>query len=479
MILVAATGPVGSGKTTLLSRLVDWAKEEEKSADGFLAIAGRRATPDRGAEEYLLRRLSTGEEIPFLHRSDSRHPPYTEHPDAARRVAAWVDEIRRRPGPLSLLVLDEFGPLEAQGAGHLPHWTALRSGNPAVAVISVRDHLVEEIQTRLGLPFDVVIDTTSPKALRRLRAVVDQHPDWIRAGRFGAAAGGFEATVGAVLHGAAVPMRGLFLSTVQSLLMMYAADRMRVRRRVVWVPFISAGIKALSPSGSRLRPMLAISVQGILFSLSATVLGWNAAGVLLGGWLVGAWAAAQGIFLQYLFIGAEYFRAMDAVVRWLVDRLQVSNPGVTVIIVLWLSLWGTISSAVTLFAWSRRRRLPARLGLLLSRGAEGIVVSTGRPAILTALRQGVRDLARPFFWLPVVIVAAVIAAAGSSWEGIVWIAIRAVTVGWVFFSLARMIDPAALLAWLKRKGHWGPALALSRALRRRPGETPDDAPPAS
>jgi hypothetical protein len=83
------------------------------------------------------------------------------------------------------------------------------------------------------------------------------------------------------------------------------------------------------------------------------------------------------------------------------------------------------------------------------------------------------DLLRPLFWAPVIVVAAVIVMTGSSWEEGMWIVVRAVTVGWVLFSVARLFDPRKLLAWLRRKGHWGPAMALSRALHAQP-ENSDD-----
>ena len=471
MILVAATGPIGCGKTFLLSRLAQWAKEQNKTVDGFLAIAHHRRTSGRGADGYVLQWISSGEEMLFVRRDDSRCPPYEINRETFEKVALWATEIAKQP-KRSLLILDEFGPFEAQGSGHMRYWQSLRAANPEVVVISVRDTLVENIQSRLGLPFDAIIDATSPKALHRLQAVVDQHPDWIRAGQFGATAGGFEATVGSALHGANVPMRGLFLSTVQSLLMMYAGDRMRVRSRVVWVPFISAGLKALSPSGSRLRPMLAISIQGILFNLATSILGWNVGGIFIGGWLVGAWAASQGILLQYLFIGAGYFQAIDTVIRWLVERLQMTLPGVTMLILLWISFWGFISAVVTLFAWLRRHNLPNRLSVLLSKGTHGMVWNADKPTFASAVRHGVHDLVRPCFWVPILIVATIVLAAGSSWEGVMWIVVRAVSVGWVFFSVVRMINPLTLVEWLRRRGLWGPALAFSRAFRRQSEKFP-------
>ena len=72
-----------------------------------------------------------------------------------------------------------------------------------------------------------------------------------------------------------------------------------------------------------------------------------------------------------------------------------------------------------------------------------------------------------------IVVAVVIVLTGSTWEQAMWIVVRAVTVGWVLFSVARLFDPRKLLAWLQRKGHWGPAMALSRALHSQPEKTDD------
>jgi hypothetical protein len=233
----------------------------------------------------------------------------------------------------------------------------------------------------------------------------------------------------------------------------------------MWVPVISAGLKALSPYGGRLRPMLAITVQGFLFSLAVTVLGWNVVGILVGGWCVGAWTAVQGIALQYAIIGDNLFPAIDIVIRWAADRLHLTLPGVISLVVFWTLICGTISAAVTLVAWLRRHRLPARIRTMLEKGSSGIVHEAAAPTVRAAVRRSLSDLSRPMFWAPVAVVALVIVATGSTWEEALWMAIRAIAVGWALFSLARLFDPRKLASWLRRRGHWGPAMALSRALR--------------
>lgn len=465
MVLVAVIGPVGSGKTTVLSSLAQWAKEKSKSVDGFLAMPHDRIVPHKGAQQYVLEMIASKKQLPFAIRDKSFTPPYRIEPAALNDLGAWAGTLAEQH-PLSLLIMDEFGPLEARGEGHMNYWNLIAKSGPEVVVVAVRENHVREIEKQLSLSFDVIVDVTLPGALEQLQALVMHHPDWVRVGQFGAAAGGFEATVGSALHQTRIPMAGLFLSIVQSLVMMYAGDRLTERSRVMWVPFISAGLKALSPYGGRLRPMLAITAQGFLFSLAVTVLGWNVIGILAGGWLVGAWAALQGIVLQYLMIGDNLFPALDIMIRWTADHLHLELPGVITLVAFWTIVCGTLSAVVTLLAWVRRHRLPARLGKMLEKGARGVTPGVGTPTMKNAVRKGLHDLVRPMFWAPVLIVAVIVVASGSTWEQGMWIIVRAVTVGWVLFSVARLIDPKRIASWLRRRGHWGPAMALSRALRQ-------------
>jgi nucleoside-triphosphatase THEP1 len=466
MILVALTGPIGSGKTTLLEKLAAEMSSRDRIVDGFVAVAHDRVEAFRGAGSYRLRWIASGEEETFAERQESFNPPYRFSEPALQHASVWAQGLLARP-PLSLLILDEFGPVEAGGGGHIRYWKSIVEARPGVVVIAVRDALLQRIQAGIGTPFDLVVDAASPDALAKLTAVVDQHPDWIRAGQFGATAGGFEATVGSALHAASVPLRGLFLSTMQSLIMMYSGDRMRMRRRVVWVPFISAGLKALSPSGSRLRPMLAITMQGILFSAATVLFGWNIFGVGAGGWLVGAWAASQGVLLQYLFIGSDYFRVIDNIIQWIAARLHFELPGITVLLLFWVCAWGTVSSGTTIVAWLRRHRLPRRVAMMLARGAAGIEWGEGKTSYVSAMKTGVRDLLRPMFWFPIIVVAVIVGVTGSTLEQAMWILVRAITIGWVVFSVVRMVDPKKFVAWLSRRGYWGPAMAFNRAFRRK------------
>ena len=463
MLLIAVTGPPGAGKTSLLSALADWTRRQDRTVDGFLARARDRRNPHLGADRYELEWLGDGHVTPFAERAAAAPPAYRFSDAALDETRAWAADLAD-PLP-DLVLLDEFGQLEASGGGHMALWPDLAAAAPGVTVLAVRHGLVDEIAARLGRAFDLVIDAERPDAWESLRAAVREHRDWLRVGGYGAGAGAVEMGLGSALHALRLPISGMVLSSLQTAVLTAAGHDLGRRRRVVWVPFIAAGLKALSPAGSRLRPMLAITVQGLLFGGATGLLGWTLPGVALGGWLVGAWAGAQGVLLQYLFVGEHLLRAYDTLVRWLTAHWDLSPPGLWALIGVWITLGGLVSMTAGL-AVHRRRALPERLRTMMDRRLEGLD-DTRVPDRRRAALAGLRDLTRPVFWLPLLIIGALVLAAGAPWEDLVWMALRAATIGFLAFTLARCVDPRRLAGWLRRRGHWGPAVALERALRRR------------
>ena len=464
MLLIAVTGPVGSGKTSLLAGLAAWSAAHGRPADGFLARAVGRSTPGRGAAVYELEWLRNDRRSPFARRRQGGEPAYTFQDEAVVETVAWAESLVRRPA-VPLVILDEFGPLEAGGGGHLALWPRIAAAAPDIVVIAVRDGLVREISRRLDRAFDVVVDARDPRAAERLRTACREHEDWQRVGTYGAVAGGLEMGLGSALHGFRVPGRGLLLSSLQAGVMTEAGEGLGRRRRVVWVPFIAAGLKALSPAGSRLRPMLAIAVQGLLFGGGTGLLGWNVAGVALGGALVGIWAALQGLVIQYLLVGdmlLDAYRATAACVgRW----LGTDAPALGAAVAVWTLLHALATLSAALFVY-RRRALPARFHDLADRCPARWSDPSPANGRLQALRLAWRDLRRPVFWAPPLLIGLVVLAAGSGWERLFWMLVRVASVGFVMFALARSFRPLRAAAWLRAHGLWGPALALEKAAGR-------------
>lgn len=464
-LLIAVIGPPGSGKTRLLAELAAWQRTQGGRIDGFLAGAGEHHRVGEGATSYRLSLLATGEELPWAEKDPSCNPPYRFAPATSQRLHVWAAAL---PAKSPLVLLDEFGRFEARGEGLMSLWPALLKACPGIVVMAVRAGVAEAIEARLGRRFDLRITADSPEALAALRQACADYGEWTRIGLFGGASGGLEMTLGTVLHASKLPMRGVVMSSLQTGMMVFASLGLAQPGRVIWVPFIAAGLKALSPGGSRLRPMLAIAAQGLLFGTSVQVLGANVAGFALGGTLVGVWAAMQGILLQYLFLGGDLFRAYDAVVVWIADKAHVTAPGLPWLIGVWALFCGMIGLMAALTAW-RLRAPPAALQKLIEREQSSpnqARAGSTREHRPRSMLHRLREFGRWQFWLPFVVVSGILLASGQSWNAVAWLALRFLAVGVVLLTAVSLLRPARWAQRLRQRGWWGPALAFADAMAR-------------
>lgn len=129
-----------------------------------------------------------------------------------------------------------------------------------------------------------------------------------------------EVSLGSLVHGFKIPLGGHLLSLNQSFLLSWAMRDERTRREGVRaaasISNTAAALKALSPLGQRLTPMLAISVQGTLFSVGVACLGPTLPGVAIGSAVASLWGFAQPLLLGYAFFGRGLF---DAITRLWVE----------------------------------------------------------------------------------------------------------------------------------------------------------------
>lgn len=323
----------------------------------------------------------------------------------------------------------------------------------------------EENERRHGFVFDARIDAASPQAPEQLRSACADFGEWTKLGLWGGAAGGVEMGIGSLLHATRVPLRGLAMSSVQAGVMTFASATLTRPGRVLWVPLISAGLKAFSPGGGRVRPMAAICVQGGLFATAVQALGWNAGGLVLGGALVGAWAALQGFFVQYLLLGNDLVAAYVRIVNWASETWGVAAPSLPALLAAWTVLHVLAATATTLAAW-KLRAPPARLRAALERAASP-AGAVAQSAGATRWQRVRRELTRWQFWLPLGVVLAVFAFTGRPAEELAWLALRFVAIAFLLLTALSFFQPAWLAVRLRRLGWWGPAAAFAGAFARK------------
>ena len=452
------------------------AQQNGQRVAGFLARSGPRPGPHAGADYYRLHILGEENDRPWATRDDACQPPYRFNADTFAHTAAWARALREQ-SRADVLVIDEFGRFEANGAGWWPLWAELAAAAPRILLLSVRAGCEAQIAARIGRAFDLVLPVSDPRTPERLRRACADLGEWTRVGLWGGAAGSIEMSLGSVLHAMKVPLRGAALCSVQAATLTFASARLAPPGRVVWVALIAAGLKAFSPGGGRVRPMVAISVQGGLFASAVQLFGWNFFSVALGGAAIGAWAALQGLLLQYLLLGDDLAAAYARAAQWLREAWQIQAPSLPFVIVAWAALHALLASAAAMTAW-RLRAPPAQLRKILEQETKRasathpqmtephLRAGRGRHALIL-LRRIAREFARWHFWVPLLVVSLVLLASGRSWENVGWLVLRFVAAGAVLFSLLSWFQPTRLADALRRRGWWGPAAAFRDVLARR------------
>lgn len=414
------------------------------------------------ANEYRLVLYPSGANHRFAIRKEDGTYGFAE--DGLQAVTNWADDLMNRPS-VDVLVLDEFGKQEARGEMHMRLWPKIVKSNPAVVVIAFREGCRAPLEACMGKAFDLIFQADQADALDQAIAAISSERDWRRIGRYGAAMGAVEVSVGSTLHATRFPLTGLAMSTTQAVMMTMAGEKLRNRHWLAWSGLISAGLKAFSPAGSRVGPMLAITMEGFLVTLAYRLLGWNAAGSFLAGFLAAAWAGLQGFLVQYLLFGSNLTKAYDAVVAWVRERFDLSLPSLVITIFTVATVYGVIAGFVTLSFWRRRH------ALLLKNEQRWLSMPAAK-----SVRRGRKwgFLVSPMFWLPLLIILGILWAKGESKEALAVLTIRAVAIAWLLGAILVWLKPNSLISWLRAKGKWGPAFAFEEAWKQ--GQSEDTAP---
>lgn len=168
-----------------------------------------------------------------------------------------------------------------------------------------------------------------------------------------------EVGLGSLLHAFHLPFAGHFLSLNQGAMNLLLLKNEKIRRKAVAkvnaVSVASSLMKSLSPAGKKLTPMLAISVQGLLFSLGVLLFGVNLLGVWLGMLLLSVWGFIQPLLVAYALFGSHIF---DAIMKmWTEFSVFLSIPegygvGMLTFVVL---VKCALASIVTVLFWSQEK----------------------------------------------------------------------------------------------------------------------------
>ena len=216
------------------------------------------------------------------------------------------------------------------------------------AVPQARDTAAETPVIVASLPYAAAADLPAPADAKSVRIIdlnryslKEAKREALRAvsrldaekiGAFAGIGGLVEVGLGSTLHAYKIPLKGHFLSSLQNLLLISFGKALN-GRGLVRISFISAMLKAFSPMGGTLRPMLFIFLQGTMFALPTLLLGWHAVSVLAGSVLMGSVTLGISLSMDYLIFGQSIFEAAQSGVGHLLGSLGLESPSLSELLI--------------------------------------------------------------------------------------------------------------------------------------------------
>lgn len=242
-----------------------------------------------------------------------------------------------------------------------------------------------------------------------------------------------EIGLGSFLHAFHIPFSGFFLSLNQCFVLNRALLQPSSSRFLpMCISNSAAIIKTLSPYGKKITPMLAISIQGLLFNIGVILFGKNLLGRCVGSLLLSLWPLMQRVLIYGIIYGS-IFQNMVAYYNQLPLFDNVPFQAI-------LAGYIFIHIFVTVGVCLLTAFLPVRI---LDRYDQAIASYTyvKQPRAAKSAFLGVlKDFTRPLFLLSLILSGIFFYATLHSLESFLFTTFRLIAVAFVTFYLLRNIS---------------------------------------
>lgn len=264
-----------------------------------------------------------------------------------------------------------------------------------------------------------------------------------------------ETGIGSILHAFHVPFTGHFLSLNQIFILSRASSE-GAKKLACSSPFltsfIAAMLKALSPMGKKLTPMLAISVQGLLYTVGIFIFGHSFIGRLTGALLASLWAFVQPLLLYYLIFGRSLFDAILGLVKDISEyfALNPSDIAYAIISLIILKVFAAIAlvAAVSFFpsTW-----FDAYIEKVSQANLNHLQTQKHDKPSCDAVKGALQDICRPLFLFALFITGLFFYWADGDYTVVLLQVLRPLAIGFTFFYLIRLLPVESIVGWFEAK----------------------------
>lgn len=272
-------------------------------------------------------------------------------------------------------------------------------------------------------------------------------------GRYAAILALIEVSLGSVLHSFHIPFSGNFLSLNQGYLLCRAtlagAELQGGRTVGLAVSNVGAVLKSLAPAGKKLGPMLSLSMQGLLFQVGVSLFGATLPGLLLGMLLLSLWTFVQPVVTYFLFFGANWLKALDFLFEKTVPYTGLTLHALAIILAAVMIVKMLAALGLAIYAWKSAGASEFQDRLLKVAVEKGVKPLAGKPGAKRGHPAwlALRDLLNPLFLFSLAATAFFLYFSEDKLGAKIWIFLRPLAIGFLFFYFSRTL---LLDRWLAR-----------------------------
>ncbi len=251
-----------------------------------------------------------------------------------------------------------------------------------------------------------------------------------------------EEVIGSVAHAAHLPFTGHLLSLNEGAFLchgcIHSSDRRSGALACYEIAGVAATIKSLAPTNRKLGPMLAILMQGLLFSTGIVLFGRKRIGQFFGMLLLSTWAFIHPFLGLLVAFGPTQLKK---VISYYLQKLHLDYHFAGLAVLSAIFVLFALKLGVSLFIvrylnreneekWEEwQTKWTARANLLKPKKKS--------EHELTPLRGTLRDLRSPLFLLSFALTWIFLLVQKESWSEFVWLALRPLGVAFLFLYLLR------------------------------------------
>ncbi len=478
--LIWITGAPAAGKSHLLS---EWIQKLQKKWQlcGYTTLQDSARTPDSNttAKDYHIRVLGSSRVLPWALQKPGTDEPCC--PGAREFPESTLRHVMKQVLPAldqsDLCVLEDIGPLELSGEGFGELLDRALSTRDLWVVVSAKKNSLPALRERFATDgMTLVVDLDEKPETDEIRSFLEKELASRLASRIGVCSGlgGLvEVGLGSFLHSFRVPLKGHTLAYIQTLLMVTFGKSLR-GRGLFRIAALMGMLKAFSPAGRTIRPMMYIFLQGSIFTVPVWLLGWHLLSVILGSILLNGLTLFLSLFVKYLMFGKSIVTALGNLISTVTDLFGLELDSWLHGILFLFGLKAGIAVLVAVAAWYfHLAPWFLSMGRRAGRFLRPKKTDTGPVTGWRSVRLALRDVFRPMFLLAFLFSLLVIFFFANLTRGeLVFLLIRGLTVAFVGFWLFRRINVVQVSDKLRKKFKGDMAVSLIEAMRVLQEESP-------